>query len=479
MEQLKRLFAAWAGVPCAEILALGANGSSRRYYRMTWGGRSAIGAIADDLRENEAFFAYSRHFFDRGVPVPELYAVADDRRHYLQQDLGDQTLYGLLREKKQQGGGFDAEMLALYKQALADLHTIQVAGRDMDFSVGYPRAAFDMRSILWDLNYFKYYYLKLQHIPFDEDRLQDDFERFADLLLSADCNYFMYRDFQGRNIMVNDERGMMNNERSSLITHHSSLYYIDYQGGRRGAAQYDVASLLYSAKSDLPEPVRAELLQHYVKLHGDPDFMQHFWHYVIVRILQTLGAYGYRGLYERKPYFIESIPLAVGNLRRIIEEHPLPADLHELNTALTHLCQQVQPLPASTSDQLTVTVQSFSYKKGLPEDKTGNGGGHIFDCRALPNPGRYPEYQSYTGKDRPVVEFLRKEAAVDLFVEHALAIVSQSVDKYLERHFANLSVAFGCTGGQHRSVYCAERLAAQLREKYPEVNVVVRHREQD
>ncbi|MBO7101592.1 MAG: phosphotransferase [Bacteroidales bacterium] len=472
MEQLKRLFAAWAGVPCAECLALGANGSSRRYYRLVAnnnGPISAIGCVADDLRENEAFFAYSRHFFNRGIPVPELYAVDDDRRHYLQQDLGDQTLYGLLREKKQQGGGFDAEMLALYKQALSDLHNIQVAGRDMDFSYGYPRAAFDQRSILWDLNYFKYYYLKLQHIPFDEDRLQDDFKRFADLLLSADCNYFLYRDFQGRNIMI----------RETTEPSTSHLYYIDYQGGRRGAAQYDVASLLYSAKSDLPEAIRQELLQHYVALHGDPDFMQHFWHYVVVRILQTLGAYGYRGLYERKPYFIESIPLAVGNLRRIIEEHPLPSDLHELNTVLTRLCQQVQPLPAATSDQLTVSVQSFSYRQGLPSDSTGNGGGHIFDCRALPNPGRYPEYKSYTGKDRPVIDFLCKEAAVDQFIDHAMAIVSQSVDKYLERHFSHLSVSFGCTGGQHRSVYCAERLAAQLRQKYPEVNVVLTHREQD
>lgn len=473
MEQLKRLFAAWAGVPCAECLALGANGSSRRYYRLvsappTIGHQppatiSAIGCVADDLRENEAFFAYSRHFHARGIRVPELYAVADDRRHYLQQDLGDQTLYGLLREKKQQGGGFDAEMFALYKQALADLHNIQVAGRDLDFSLAYPRPAFDRRSILWDLNYFKYYFLKLQHIPFDEERLEDDFERFIDMLLSADCTYFLYRDFQGRNIMLADR-----------------LYYIDYQGGRRGAAQYDVASLLYSAKSDLPQAIRNELLQHYVGLHGDPHFMDHFWHYVLVRILQTLGAYGYRGLYERKPYFIESIPLALNNLRLLLQDHPdLLSDLPELHRIAQQL-SSIQSIPSSQSpsDTLTVTVQSFSYKQGLPDDPSGNGGGHIFDCRALPNPGRYPEYKTYTGKDRPVIEFLQREPAVDLFLQNALAIVTQSVDKYLERRFANLSVAFGCTGGQHRSVYCAEQLAARLKEKYPAVNVVVKHREQ-
>ena len=468
MEQLKRLFAAWAGVPCAECLALGANGSSRRYYRLFNGGKSAIGCIADDLRENEAFFAYSRHLHARGIHVPELYAVAADRRHYLQQDLGDQTLYGLLREKKQQGGGFDAEMLALYKQALDDLHNIQVAGRDLDFSLAYPRPAFDRRSILWDLNYFKYYYLKLQHIPFDEERLEDDFDRFADLLLTADTNYFLYRDFNPRNIM--------------LPTTHSpltTLYYIDYQGGRRGAAQYDVASLLYSAKSDLPQAIRNELLQHYVALHGDPHFMDHFWHYVLVRILQTLGAYGYRGLYERKPYFIESIPLALNNLRLLLQDHPdLLANLPELRNDVDALnVSTCQPINLST-DTLTVTVQSFSYKQGLPDDPSGNGGGHIFDCRALPNPGRYPEYKTYTGKDRPVIEFLQREPAVDLFLQNAMSIVTQSVDKYLERHFANLSVAFGCTGGQHRSVYCAEQLAARLKEKYPAVNVVIKHREQ-
>ncbi len=468
MEQLKRLFAAWAGVPCAECLALGANGSSRRYYRLFNGGKSAIGCIADDLRENEAFFAYSRHLHARGIHVPELYAVAYDRRHYLQQDLGDQTLYGLLREKKQQGGGFDAEMLALYKQALDDLHSIQVAGRDLDFSLAYPRPAFDRRSILWDLNYFKYYFLKLQHIPFDEERLEDDFDRFADLLLTADTNYFLYRDFNPRNIM--------------LPTPHSpltTLYYIDYQGGRRGAAQYDVASLLYSAKSDLPQAIRNELLQHYVALHGDPHFMDHFWHYVLVRILQTLGAYGYRGLYERKPYFIESIPLALNNLRLLLQDHPdLLANLPELRNDVDALnVSTCQPINLST-DTLTVTVQSFSYKQGLPDDPSGNGGGHIFDCRALPNPGRYPEYKTYTGKDRPVIEFLQREPAVDLFLQNAMSIVTQSVDKYLERHFANLSVAFGCTGGQHRSVYCAEQLAARLKEKYPAVNVVIKHREQ-
>ena len=511
MEQLKALFHKWAGEPCTQCLALGANGSSRRYYRIIGDTRRCIGAIASDVRENEAFFAYSRHLHARGIRVPELYAVHDDRRRYLQQDLGDLSLYGLLYEKKQKGGGFDAEMLALYRQALADLHDIQVAGRDMDFSVAYPRPAFDSRSILWDLNYFKYNYLKLQHIPFDEDRLEDDFQHLAGRLLSADTNYFLYRDFNPRNIMVVENSKLKidnslthnNNSQFSILlpasqalstaekksnpAKNSQLFYIDYQGGRRGAAQYDVASLLFSAKSDLPQALRNELLQHYVSLHGDAHFMDHFWHYVLLRILQTLGAYGYRGLFERKPYFIESIPLAHNNLRRLVEDHPdLLADLPELQSivhrlgAMTPNSNPQPPTsnPQTDDSQLTVSVMSFSFKQGLPDDPSGNGGGHIFDCRALPNPGRYPEYKAYTGKDAPVIEFLRDKQPVAIFLDHALAIVSQSVDKYLERHFSHLSVSFGCTGGQHRSVYCAEQLAAALRSRYPDVNVLLHHREQ-
>ncbi len=498
MEQLLQLFAQWAGEPCAECLAIGAGGSSRRYFRLLGATKHCVGAVADDIRENEAFFAFSRHFHNKGINVPELYAVADDRRHYLQQDLGDQTLYGLLLDKKRQGGGFDTQMLSLYKQALTDLASIQQAGADIDFSVAYPRPAFDRRSILWDLNYFKYYFLKLKHIPFDEELLENDFLRLADRLLAADCNYFLYRDFQGRNIML-----------VLPTTHYQlpTLYYIDYQGGRRGAAQYDVASLLYSAKSDLPEPIRAELLNHYlhvrnIKGAARRQWLDDFWLYLLIRILQTLGAYGYRGLYERKPYFIESIPPALANLRALVENHPdilspLPELARALSNSLNSLnspnslnplnslnsLNSLNPLnplnPLNSLNSLTVTVTSFSFKQGLPDDPSGNGGGHIFDCRALPNPGRYPEYKTYTGKDRPVVEFLQRQPAVDTFLNNVKGIVAQSVDKYLERRFTSLMVSFGCTGGQHRSVYFAEQIASWLRNTYPMVNVLLHHREQD
>ena len=507
MQLLQQLFEQWAGEACTECLALGANGSNRRYYRLCGATRRCIGTIGDDLRENEAFIAYTRHFMAKGIAVPRLYAVSDDHRRYLQQDLGDQSLYGLLLDKRRQGGGFDAEMLALYRQALADLAAIQQAGADLDFSVAYPRAAFDRQSILWDLNYFKYFFLKLSHIDFDEQRLEDDFHSLADFLLEADCNYFLYRDFNPRNIMVRSEVGERRAEfagavefsNSEFRTPNSDLYYIDYQGGRSGAAQYDVASLLYSAKSDLPEPLRLELLNHYLDLRGlkgydKRQWMSHFWGYVLVRILQTLGAYGYRGLYERKPYFIGSIPLALNNLRSLLESHPIPITLlPELNRALQSVVEsgkwKVETQNSKFKIQnsksknlhspLTVSVLSFSYKQGLPEDPSGNGGGFIFDCRALPNPGRYAEYKAITGRDRPVIEFLQKEPAVDQFLGHAKALVAQSIEKYLERRFTSLQVAFGCTGGQHRSVYCAEQLARWISETYTECHVNLLHREQD
>ncbi len=476
-QTLAMLFEQWSGLPCAEILALGAQGSSRRYYRLTaqhWDAGcqpandgtqaaslrtlSAIGTVGDDLRENRAFFALDRHLRAKGIRVPELYAVAPDERCYLQQDLGDLSLYGLLHEKQRQGGGFDAEMLAFYKQALADLAAIQQAGADFDFSYSYPRADFDRQSILWDLNYFKYHYLKLAHVAFDEQLLEDDFQRLADLLLQADTHYLLYRDFQTRNIMI----GLTPAWGEACVP---TLYYIDFQGARRGAAQYDVASILYSAKSNLPEPIRRELLDHYLRVRGIKGderrrWLDHFWAYLLLRILQTLGAYGYRGIFERKEYFLQSIPLALQNLRRLAEDHPQVLD------GLPHLKQIIMGL-------------TVSYKQGLPEDPSGNGGGFIFDCRALPNPGRYPEYKAYTGKDRPVIKFLQKEPPVDEFLGNVKRILAQSVDKYRERHFTSLQVAFGCTGGQHRSVYCAEQIARWLRETYPDVAVALRHREQD
>lgn len=464
---IRRLYEEWAGSEAEEVLALAANGSNRRYWRMTGGGRSCIAAWNDDVRENEAFFYYSRALRERGVRVPEVYAVADDRRHYLQQDLGDMTLYAYLYDKRRQGGGFDAEMLALYRRVLDDLAAMQVAGRDLDFGMAYPRSDFDAQSIQWDLNYFKYYFLKLLHIPFDEELLERDFRTLTQYLLGADCGFFLYRDFQSRNIMLVE----------------GDPYYIDFQGGRRGAAQYDVASLLYSAKSDLPEVVRQELLRHYMDCLAArtpldrADFEGRFYAYVLVRIMQAMGAYGYRGHFERKDYFLASIPLAVANMRMVAEGHPLPIEVPHLQQVWRAVAESQAGAAAPTVAGLVVTVSSFSYKKGLPQDPSGNGGGYVFDCRALPNPGRYPEYRAYTGMDRPVVEFLEGDEAVERFLAAAEEMVGPSIKRYLERNFTSLTVSFGCTGGQHRSVYCAERLSKWISENF-DCEVVTKHREQ-
>lgn len=464
---IRRLYEEWAGSEAEEVLALAANGSNRRYWRMTGGGRSCIAAWNDDVRENEAFFYYSRALRERGVRVPDVYAVADDRRHYLQQDLGDMTLYAYLYDKRRQGGGFDAEMLALYRRVLDDLAAMQVAGRDLDFGMAYPRSDFDAQSIQWDLNYFKYYFLKLLHIPFDEELLERDFRTLTQYLLGADCGFFLYRDFQSRNIMLVE----------------GEPYYIDFQGGRRGAAQYDVASLLYSAKSDLPEVVRQELLRHYIDCLAActpldrADFEGRFYAYVLVRIMQAMGAYGYRGHFERKDYFLASIPLAVANMRMVAEGHPLPIEVPHLQQVWRAVAESQAGAAAPTVAGLVVTVSSFSYKKGLPQDPSGNGGGYVFDCRALPNPGRYPEYRAYTGIDRPVVEFLEGDEAVERFLAAAEEMVGPSIKRYLERNFTSLTVSFGCTGGQHRSVYCAERLSKWISENF-DCEVVTKHREQ-
>ncbi len=466
-DTLKELFKQWSGENCDEFLLLGANGSNRRYWRIKGVSRTCIGAFNEDVHENDTFIYYSQALGERGVRVPKVYAVSKDKRCYLQQDLGDTTLYAYLYDKRRNGGGFDSEMLALYRRVLDDLAEMQVAGRNLDFGRAYPREAFDAQSIQWDLNYFKYYFLKLTYVPFDEERLEQDFHTLTNFLLQADCGFFLYRDFQARNIMLQE----------------GVPYYIDFQGGRRGAAQYDVASLLYSAKSDLPEPIRQELLDNYRQSLSKrypidkKNFNDHFYGYVLVRIMQAMGAYGYRGLFEHKAYFINSIPLAINNLRLVTESHPLPLDLPELTKVWQHIIAFAGSEKAPETSGLTVTVSSFSYKQGLPKDTSGNGGGYIFDCRALPNPGRYAEYRCYTGKDKPVVEFLEGDPAVEQFLSGTEQLVGPSIKKYLERDFTSLTVSFGCTGGQHRSVYCAERLAKWITENF-DCHVILKHREQ-
>ncbi|MEI6766337.1 MAG: RNase adapter RapZ [Bacteroidota bacterium] len=465
---IESLFAKLAGNDPERMEELPSSGSARKYFRIFHQGKTFIGAWNSDVRENKAFIEFTKHFKRNGLAVPQLISSDISGLAYLLEDLGDETLFSYLT-KNSSGSDFPEGMTALYKTVLEALTGFQVsASEGLDYSYCYPRAAFDKQSMMWDLNYFKYYFLKLAGIPFDEQKLEDDFEKFTEILMDAGCDHFLYRDFQSRNIMIHDEK----------------LFFIDYQGGRKGALQYDVASLLYDAKADIPQHVRNELLEHYIVclkkiMPVDRDkFVRHFYNYVFIRIMQAMGAYGFRGYYEKKAHFLQSIPYAISNLNYLIYGPGLPHGLPELQKVLLSITrsEKLKEFSAKKSDKLVVEVCSFSYKNGLPADNSGNGGGFIFDCRALPNPGRYKEYQSLTGKDAEVKSFLENDAEAEAFWKSVSALLEQSVSNYLERKFSHLSVSFGCTGGQHRSVYFAERLSAWLKNKY-EIIVVLKHRE--
>ena len=444
------------------------SGSYREYCRLQNYGRSVIGVLNDDVKENNAFLTFTRHFRKNNIPVPEIYVASEDSKIYLLEDLGNTTLFDFLSAEREREG-FSENITDVYKNVLKILPKIQVdAGKNLDYSVCYPRAAFDKQSMLWDLSYFKYYFLKLAKIPFDEQALEDDFQTFSDYLLSADSDYFMYRDFQSRNVMLR------NNE----------VFFIDYQGGRRGALQYDLASLLYDGKANIPQNVRNELYEFYIgelKNHlafDEKEFSAYFRGFVLIRIMQAMGAYGFRGFYEKKQHFLKSIPYALKNLEYILGKLNLPVEIPELKKVLVLLTKSeaLKEIGKETTD-LTIRITSFSYKKGIPDDPSGNGGGFVFDCRAINNPGRLDEYKYLTGKDLEVQEFLEQNSEIEIFLKSVKAILDQSIHVYLERGFKHLSVNFGCTGGQHRSVYSAEKIAEYLKNNYP-VDVVLIHREQ-
>ena len=467
---LTKMATDYSGKKPVTCVPLAQSGSHRRYYRITFDdGNTLIGAYNDDIAENRAFFEYTRFFAAQQLNTPTLLAVHEDEKHYLLNDLGTQTLYDKLCDVRKNCGDFQ-DVMDLYKKVVAALPKFQMtAKKGLDMSVAYPRAAFDRQSMQWDLNYFKYYYLKMVYVPFNEQLLEDDYQRFMDYLLSVDDDYFLYRDFQSRNIMV----------------YQDDVWFIDYQGGRKGALQYDIASLLYDAKADLSPEIREELLECYMDNLAQyipvdrKQFKAYFNAFSLIRIMQAMGAYGYRGYFERKTHFLQSVPYAIRNMRYLLQHNALPEGLPELQHVLrTVVDSYVEPVKENP-DKLTVTVQSFSYKKGLPEDNSGNGGGFIFDCRALPNPGREKQYATFTGKDECVIAYLQQYKEVETFENHVCALVDMSVDNYIERKFTHLTVNFGCTGGQHRSVYFAEQSAAHLREKYPQIVVEVRHRERD
>jgi aminoglycoside/choline kinase family phosphotransferase len=459
MQILEQLFERHFQLPVERVVPLQGQlgGSGRKIVRLGSGDISAIGVLHDVREENVAFLEFSRHFRRHGLPVPQIFADDLDRGAYLEEDLGDTTLYEFLSARRA-GAAIAPEAVEAYHNAVAVLPRFQVeAGRDLNYKVCYPRASFDRQSIAWDLNYFKYYFLKLAGVPFNEQALENDFDRLTDFLLGADADYFLYRDFQSRNIMLRGGRP----------------YFLDYQGGRKGALQYDIASLLYDAKADLPPALRQELLDHYLEaLTGHialdrEGFMHHYYAYVYVRIMQALGAYGFRGFYERKPHFLQSVPYALKNLCWLLGHVELPIAVPALIEAFERMVssEKLEKL-ASQTENLVVRVSSFSFHKGgPPPDESGNGGGYVFDCRGLPNPGREARFKTLTGRDEPVIDYLNRQESVHRFLASVLTLVEQSVSSYRARGFKNLMVSFGCTGGQHRSVYMAEQLAKHLREK--------------
>ena len=392
------------------------------------------------------------------------------------------------RDDHRDGAAIAPEAVAAYRKVAAILPRFQVeAGRDLNYKVCYPRSSFDRQSIAWDLNYFKYYFLRLAGIAFNEQALERDFSRLTKFLLGADRDYFLYRDFQSRNIML---RRVMNKVLNKDLNE-AQPFFLDYQGGRKGALQYDIASLLYDAKADLPPDLRQQLLDHYLdSLAGFIEldravFMQFYYPYVYARIMQALGAYGFRGFYERKEHFLQSVPYALRNLRWLLHNVELPIALPALMDAFKSMVasEKLQEL-APEPEKLTVRIFSFSFHRGLPQDETGNGGGFVFDGRSLPNPGREERFKTLTGKDAPVADYLNQQESVQQFLAGVKSLVDASVSNYQRRGFKHLMVSFGCTGGQHRSVYLAERLAEHLGGKSNSrsnegVEVVVHHREQE
>lgn len=451
-----------------QIIMLPSSGSDRIYFRITNKSLKAIGAYNSDIQENEAFFSFSSTFRLLNIQVPEILEISDDRKHYLLTDLGDQTLFQLISLNKRTEMG--NSLLCLIKESLYNLIKVQLQGGDaIDFSKCYPRAAFDKQSIHWDLNYFKYEFLKLAGIPFNEQNLETDFNTLVDFLLKAPSTYFMFRDFQSRNIMIIDD----------------SPWFIDYQGGRKGPLQYDVASLLYSPKTKLNNTQKEVLLDFYLN-HLEKQievdriaFKEYYYGFVLIRILQALGAYGFRGLYEKKVNFRNSIPAAISNLNHLFRHNLIAVNLPQIQKIVSSLSISKWAEPYVLDESiLTINVTSFSYKKGIPDDLSENGGGFVFDCRGLPNPGRFKKYQSLSGLDNEVIEYFSQFPELDQFQKLVQQLLSISIKEYLQRGFNHLCVNFGCTGGQHRSVYNAEKFCAWIENNFP-VKVVLIHKEKD
>ena len=501
MKQLVELYKEWRGSEPATCERLAGAGSNRAYYRMTDGdGQSVIGCIGTSRDENHAFVYLARHFEKRQLPVPRVLAVSDDELRYLQQDLGSQSLYDAIRGGREAGGRYTLAEQQLLRQTIRELPDVQFRGaRGLDFSHCYPQPEFDVEGVLFDLNYFKYCFLKATELDFHELKLEADFRLLAKDLTAERSDSFLYRDFQARNVMVKG----------------GGLFFIDFQGGRRGPFYYDLASFLWQASAKYPDRLRRELIdeyyaaaQQFIEMPKREHFDRRLQLFVLFRTLQVLGAYGFRGYFEQKKHFIDSIPPAIQNLRELLSAQTLPYPyLSGILQRLTELPQfqrievsaQTRSDGYKTTDRnpykahpkdgpatfskydaqgpLVVKVFSFSYRKGIPEDESGNGGGYVFDCRSTHNPGRYEPYKQLTGLDEPVVRFLEDDGEILTFLDSVYRLADAHVERYIQRGFTSLMFAFGCTGGQHRSVYSAQHLAEHIHQKFG-VEVRIVHREQ-
>lgn len=471
-ERLSQLYKQVKGKAPAKIEHLfGGGGSSRKYYVITdEDGSTMYGVTSKSAGENLAFYNLSKLFAEKGLPVPDVYGISDDHLCYLQEDLGTLTLQDYLKANRDENGEYNSAAKSMLHKVMAQLPDFQFKGASgYIFQQCYPVASMDETSIMFDLNYFKYCFLKLTGIEFNEVKLQDDFQKFTVDIMSDCVNNFLYRDFQSRNVMIKD----------------GNPRYIDYQGGRRGPIYYDVASFLWQSSANYSDALRNELIDTYLtsllqyKSISREEFVRHLRKFVLFRTMQVLGAYGYRGLWEKKQYFIKSIPQAIKNLdwlvrKGVVNEYPYLKEVAEMlvkDQQSRMFNPEVNPKPS-----LVVKVFSFSFKNGVPQDDSGHGGGYVFDCRGTNNPGRYVEYQHLTGLDQPVIDFLEKDGEILSFLEHIYPIVDFHAKRFIEREFTSLMISFGCTGGQHRSVYCAQCMAQHLHDKFG-VKVILCHRE--
>jgi aminoglycoside/choline kinase family phosphotransferase len=456
-----KLFAAYSNASISSIDKLPQAGSERHYFRLHTEAGNYIATYGANLQENETFIYFSNHFAEKKLSTAVIFCISDDKSIYIQEDFGNISLLDKLEEL-----GYTPEVYSLYQQSLQQLALLQIKGHEgLDYSKCLTNASFGKEAIMADLLYFKYYFLDALRKPYDKQKLIKDFEALSKYLAHTEYKYFMFRDFQSRNIMVDEE---------------GAVHFIDYQGGMKGAPQYDVASLLWQAKANLPDEWKQQLLEDYMaafeKIIDQPIdkdiFRSQYNGYVLIRLLQVLGAYGFRGLFERKAHFLTSIPLALQNLKWFINNQSIGIAVPEFKKVL-ELCisdeviQEFTPIQATTDTPLLVTIQSFSFiQNGYPVDESANGGGFVFDMRGILNPGRFSPYKHLSGLDKPVKDFLEQQTKMPDFLNGVYSIIDISVADYINRGFEHLCINFGCTGGQHRSVYAAEAIARHLRNKF-------------